>query len=142
MNSSTQAPPAHRLDAVVAAAAPALSPAPRVGGWSLSRSLLALVIGTATLALILVLGLMLSWRLPAVQAQSRELVKQESAAMASRSELLLSSVQQRLQQLATVLVATVPEISVALVARTLGDDDLVDVMAVTTPAGAVQAAGL
>lgn len=142
MNSSTQAPPAHRLDAVVAAAAPALSPAPRVGGWSLSRSLLALVIGTATLALILVLGLMLSWRLPAVQAQSRELMKQESAAMASRSELLLSSVQQRLQQLATVLDGTEPEISLVLVARTLVDDDLVDVMAVTTPAGAVQAAGL
>ncbi len=112
------------------------------GGWTLSRSLLLLVFGTSSLALGLGLALLLAWRLPAVQAQSRALVQVEAAVMAGRAELLLNSVQARLQQLAQLLEATEPEISVALVARSVAADDLVDLVAVTTPAGAVQAVGL
>ena len=112
------------------------------GGWTLSRSLLLLVFGTSSLALGLGLALLLAWRLPAVAAQSRELVQLEAAVMAGRAELLLNSVQARLQQLAQVLEATEPEISLALVARSVAADDLLDLVALTTPEGAVQAVGL
>ena len=117
-----------------------MSPAP--GGWTLSRSLLLLVFGTSSLALGLGLAVLLAWRLPAVAAQSRELVQLEASVMAGRAELLLNSVQARLQQLAQLLEATEPEISVALVARSVEADDLVDLVALTTPAGTVQAVGL
>ena len=118
------------------------APAAARQGWPLSRSLLALVMGTSTLALALVLALMLAWRLPALAAQSRAMVQQEATAMAGRSELLLQAVRHRLQQLAVVLDATGPELGNALVARALADNDLVDLVALTSPTGEVQAAGL
>ena len=123
-------------------AEPAANAGPVGRGWPLSRGLLVLVFGTSSLAMVLVLSLLLTWRLPAIRDRSRDLVQLDAALMASRSELLLYSVQSRLQQLALLVDATEPEISLGLVVRSVAADDVVDLLALTTREGIVQAVGL
>jgi signal transduction histidine kinase len=115
---------------------------PQVPGWRLSRYLVVLASGTATLALALVIGLALAWRYPAGEARTRAEVQQQATDTAERSERLLDSVRYRLTQLALLLESDRGTVGAALAARTLADDDLIDIVALTSATGTVQALGL
>lgn len=114
----------------------------RTPAWTLSRYLVLLASGTATLALVIVVGLALAWRGPLLEARARAEVRQQASDVAGRSSRVLEALQYRLTQLARLLEATDAAAGAALVRQVLPDDDLIDILALASADGVVQAVGL
>ena len=110
--------------------------------WRLRTYLATLLLITTVITAFVVGSALLALRIPQLEQDSQEEVQHEARIFASREDLLLGSIEERLGVMATVLQGLAPEDATALLDQASGNGNTFRTLYLTTQSGRVQAAGV
>ena len=110
--------------------------------WQLRHHLSALLLVTMVLTFALVSVVALVWRVPDIEAEALQDLRQEVADVSVRLELLLGARQSRLELIATLLRGKPAEAATALLDADVGSGRMFRAVYLVSPTGRVEAVGL